>query len=205
MAAATMAPVEKVVRNTEFLGQRPRYVKILLMGSGAHVVMFHRFEGGEQFLLVSVIEQSSGHRKEHLILFLDVCTQKFYVTGGLFGEVPDSVGVATGGLFDPVGHAADEGASQLVLVEHHTHRTVLARHPFGREGGEEQVFFFAVMAAVGKIAQEIERGESGRAVKAVPLDRLNGHSLEAVEDYLDDPMLARKYVGRLHSNLLGIR
>ena len=54
-----------------------------------------------------------------------------------------------------VGHHANVGAADLVLVQHHTDGPALSRHPRRLEGREEMDFFLGVVPAVSVGADEV--------------------------------------------------
>jgi hypothetical protein len=120
------------------------------------------------------------------------------VTLSVSDELRDRSALTGGGPIDRLGHSSDIGPALLVFVEHHARRAALARKPLGLHRREEVRFFLTMVAAVGEVAEEVQR-LLRRGLVQSPLGRtILGHLFQAIEYLFDDAVFATKDFGGLH-------
>ena len=103
-----------------------------------------------------------------------------------------AAGIARGGGRNVFVHAADVGAAFVMLVEHHAGWPAFARKTLGLQGGKQVDLFFAVVAAVGEVAEEGDGIAGRRLVEPARRLGLAHDGLQTAQDLFDDAVLARE-------------
>ena len=172
------------------------------MRAEAHVFVLDVLESLQEPLLIVLGQGLIGHREQAVVLLFDVFPQQADVALGIVDELSDRFALASGGPLDCIGHATNMGPALLMLGEHHARGTALAGKPLGLHRRKKVCFFLAVVAAVGEVAEEVQR-LLRRGLVQSPLGRtVLGDFLQAIEHLLDDPVFAAKDFSRFHRRLL---
>ena len=177
-------------------------MQVFLVRAQPHVFVLDMLECRQEPLLLVLGQGLVGHRKQAVVLLLDVLAEETDVTPSVCDEPGDGFALAECGTVHRLGHAPNMRPALLVLVEHHARGTTLTRKPLGLHGWEEVGFLFSVVAAVGEVAEEVQ-GLFGGGLVQPPLGRtVLGHFFQAIEYLLDNAMFAAEDFGWFHRRLL---
>jgi hypothetical protein len=111
----------------------------------------------EKFLLILGGESLFGHCKQNVILFVDMLPQKIDVRPGMLAEGIPGLRLARTEPLEGLGHAPHMAPPHLMLIKHHPNRPAFMRKSFPFHGREQEAFLFAMVAAVGKAAEKLDR------------------------------------------------
>src|SRR5579864_7222733 len=140
-----------------------------------------------------------------MVFLENVIAQELDVGASMAAKALQGWGISRFGVFDFSRHGPQQMAAQLVFVPHHAGGTLRMGKALAFQKREQVVLFFAVMAAVGKIAEKVECLSARLAVKRSLSSRLVNDSLQAGKHLLDDAMFILQDLGRLHHILLSLR
>ncbi len=188
MPASARDVYDILFRDTESVGQRLGKAEILLVRAVPHMFRFYFIEGGQQLLLIVGTEHSVGQREQDVVFLLNMSAEKLDISEGIGCKSLQRPGVAGGSGFGIFVHAANKVSSLVVFDEHLSDRSAVSRHALVDHGREQMFLFFAVMATIGKRANEIYDLLGRFQLQLTLVAGFLDESLEAAEYYFNDPV-----------------
>jgi hypothetical protein len=116
--------------------------------------LLERF-GERGFILI--VKYFVGDPEENALLFLHVPYQMLGVSASSLDEMPPGFGVNFSKAFDGAPHLGSQVTLNLVLLLYRLERAALVRNPFPRERREEAFFLPAMVVAISKHVDEINK------------------------------------------------
>jgi hypothetical protein len=133
-----------------------------------------------------------------------MAAEKERIAAGFFDKGVNRTIIASVNLVDSRKHVTNMLPADFVLVKHHADRAAFFGDAAFGSRREEAFLFFAVMAFVRKVFDEVDRVTGVGNIEFAGLIGPFGHFFQGGDDDFDNSMFLHENVCRFHEGLLSI-